>query len=105
MLQHENPGMKALAGTRQKLVFSENYLFCFREKPNIYYVKQNEKPSHAHKHCSSCLYFQQTQPKERIIYHEIPGKLLEVVGADMFILNNKNYISVVDYLSKFPAIK
>ena len=27
-----------------------------------------------HKNCSTCLDFQQTQPKEKIIHHEIPAK-------------------------------
>ena len=31
----------------------------------------------------------ETQPKEKIIHHKIPGKPWEVVGADMFILHNK----------------
>ena len=35
---------KAWIGTRQKLVSSNNYWFCSREKFNLHYVKQNEKP-------------------------------------------------------------
>ena len=38
---------KALVGTRQKLVSSLNYVFCFGENLNLHYVKQNEKPTHA----------------------------------------------------------
>ena len=37
--------------------------------------------------------------------HIIPGKPLEVVGADMFNVHNKNYLCIVDYHSKFPIIK
>ena len=54
---------------------------------------------------STCLDFQQTQPKEKIIHHEIPAKPWEIVGADMFTLYNSNYIFIVDYHSKFPVIK
>ena len=41
------------------------------------------------KNCSTCLNFQQTQPKEKVIHHDIPGKLWEVTGVDMFTLNKK----------------
>ena len=38
---------KAWVGTRQKLVSSLNYVFCFRENLNLHYVKQSEKSTHA----------------------------------------------------------
>ena len=57
------------------------------------------------KHCTTCLEFQQTQPKEKIIHHDIPLRPWEVVGADVFHFNNKNYLCIVDYNSKFPVIK
>ena len=37
-----------------------------------------------------CFDFQQTQPKEKIIHHEIPSKPWEVLEADMCTLYNKN---------------
>ena len=46
----------------------------------------------------------QTQPREKFIHHNIPGKPQEVIGVDIFTLNNKNYLCIVDYHSKFPVI-
>ena len=37
--------------------------------------------------------------------NEIPGKPWEVVGADMFTLHDKNYLSIIYYHSRFPIIK
>ena len=51
------------------------------------------------------LIFRETQLNEKIIHKEIPGKLWEVVGVDMFTLHNKNYLCIVDYHHKFPVIK
>ena len=51
------------------------------------------------------LNFQQTQPKEKLINHDITGKSWEVIGVDMFTLNNKDYLCIVDYHSKFPIVK
>ena len=49
------------------------------------------------KDCSTCLNFQQMQLKEKLICHNIPGKPWEVLGADMFTLNNENYLCILDY--------
>ena len=45
------------------------------------------------------------QPKEKIIHHGIPLRSWEVIGADIFHLNNINYLCIVDYNSKFPVIR
>ena len=52
-----------------------------------------------------CLEFQQAQPKEKIIHHDIPLRPWEVIGADVFHFNIKNYLCIVDYNSKFLVIK
>ena len=57
------------------------------------------------KNCAPCLEFQQMQPKEKIIHHDIPLRPWGVIGADIFQFNNKNYSCIVDYNSKFPVIK
>ena len=57
-----------------------------------------------YKNFSTCLDFQQTQPKEKIIHHDIPLKTWEALGADIFQLNSKIYLCIVDYHSKFPVI-
>ena len=45
------------------------------------------------------------QPKEKIIHHDIPLRPWEVLGADVFYFNNKNYLCIVDYHSTFPVVK
>ena len=37
--------------------------------------------------------------------HKIPGKPWKSVGADILIINNKNYLCIVDYHSKFLVMK
>ena len=55
--------------------------------------------------CTICLTFEQTQMKDKIIHHDIMAKPWKVIGADMFNLNNKHYLCIIDYHSKFPIIK
>ena len=49
--------------------------------------------------------FSANPAKRKIIHHNIPGKPWEEIGADIFTLNNKYYLSIVDYHSKFPIVK
>ena len=72
---------------------------------SVYWVNINNDIENNVKNCSMCLEFQQTQPKEKTIHHDIPVRPWEVLRADVFQLNNKNYLYVVDYHSKFPVIK
>ena len=46
-----------------------------------------------------------TQPKEKIIHHDIPLHPWEVIGTDIFHFNNKNYLCIIDYNSKFLVVK
>ena len=57
------------------------------------------------KHCTTCLKFQQMQPKEKITHHNIPLRPWEVVSTDVVHFKNKHYLCIVDYNSKFPVIK
>ena len=39
-----------------------------------------------------------------VVHHDIPAKPWEAIGADMFALNNKHYLCIINYDSKFPII-
>ena len=51
------------------------------------------------------LTFQQTQPKEKVTHHNIPGKPWEVIGVAMLTQNNKIYLCIVDYHNKILILK
>ena len=55
--------------------------------------------------CSTWLEFPQVQPKEKTIHHDIPLRPWDVIGADVFQLNSKKYLCIVDYHSKLLVIK
>ena len=55
---------------------------------------------YAIKSCSTCLQFQATWAKDKPIPHEIQGKPLETVHADISLLNTKIYLCIVNNLSK-----
>ena len=59
---------------------------------------------HRVKQCANSLEYQHTQPQERALHYEISCKLWEVIGADIFIMNNKTLLCIADYY-KFPIVK
>ena len=72
---------------------------------SVYWPSINADIKNYIKHCAMCLEFQQMQPKEKIIHHDIPLRPWEVISTDVFHFNNRNYLCIVDYHSKFPVIK
>ena len=49
------------------------------------------------KQCSKCQEYQCTQLHKKALHYDIPYKPLEVLGADIFMVNNKNLICIVYY--------
>ena len=56
---------------------------------SIYWVNINDDINNFIKNCTTCLLFQQPQPKDKMIHHDIPLRPW-VIGVDMFTLNNKH---------------
>ena len=71
----------------------------------VYWYSINADIEKYIKQCATCLEFQQIQPTEKIMHHDVPLRPWEVVRADVFHFNNINYLCVVDYNSKFPIVK
>ena len=72
---------------------------------SVYWSSINADIEKYIKNCATCPEFQQMQPKEKIIHHDIPLRPWEVLSADIYHFNNKKYLCIIDYHSKFPAIK
>ena len=51
--------------------------------------------------CLKCATFQNSSAKEPMIAHEIPDLPFNKVGCDIFDFNNRQYLVVVDYFSKW----
>ena len=71
---------------------------------SIYWANINTDIEKHIKNCTTCLEFQQMQPKEKILHHNILLRPWEILGTNVFHFNNKNYLWIVDYHSQFPGI-
>ena len=74
-------------------------------RESAYWVNMNTDIENNVRPCATCLEYQQTQPLERIIPYELLQRSWEVVGVDIFMINNKMLLYTVEYYSKFPDVK
>ena len=56
---------------------------------SVYWANINADIENHIKSCKTCLEFQHMQPQKKIIHHDILLRPWEVLGADIFHLNNK----------------
>ena len=71
----------------------------------INWVNMDTAVKNTMRNYSTCIEFQQMQPKDKIILCDIAGKPWEVVGADLFNINRNNFLCIIDYHSKLPVVK
>ena len=72
----------------------------------VYWVDMNADIEKTRNQCAKCLEYQQTQPHDKAIPHEVPCKPWEVVGTDIFFfVKNKKLLCIVYYYSNFPIAK
>ncbi|XP_022808398.1 uncharacterized protein K02A2.6-like [Stylophora pistillata] len=54
--------------------------------------------------CSTCQQHQRSNQREPLIPQEVPERAWATVAADIFYYKGKDYLLVVDYLSKYPEV-
>ena len=72
---------------------------------SIYWANINNDIEKFIENCTIFLTFQQTQHKEKIIHLDILVRLWNIISADMFTLDNKQYLCIVDCHSKLTIVK
>ena len=68
-------------------------------KESVYWNVDTENTA---KQSITCLEY---QPQESMLSYEIPCRQWKVVGADIFMVNNKIFLCIVGYYSMFPVMK
>ena len=71
----------------------------------MYWINKNTGIVQTVKWHSTHLEYLCTQPYATTLHNEIPYKPWEVAGANIFMVNNKNLLCIINYVSKFPVVK
>lgn len=75
-----------------------------RARTAVYWPGINTDIDKMVSNCEICLKHHTKQQKEPMITTELPTVPWQKVGTDLFHLNGKNYLLVIDYYSNFPEI-
>ena len=65
---------------------------CILVRESVNWINMNADYDKTVKQCSTCLEYQCTQPQEAVLNHDILCKPWEIVGADVFLVNNNIHL-------------
>ena len=72
-----------------------------RARCSVFWPGIDNEIEHLVSNCSTCLDHRNRQRRETLIPHEVPSAPWVKVATDLFELNNRHYVIVVDYRSKY----
>lgn len=75
-----------------------------RAKNVVYWPNMENQIRDMISQCEPCITFANNYRKEPLVPHDVPKLPWYKVGLDIFQLNGKNYLLVVDYYSKYPEL-
>ena len=70
----------------------------------LYWLNMNNDIEELASRCETCNIHQSSQTKEPIMQHHIPSKPWLKLGADLFNMNGREYLLVIDYYSKSRSL-
>ena len=72
-----------------------------RARDIVFWPKMSSQITDLILNCDICLDHRDSNAKEPLVPHEIPSYPWQVVGTDLFTLDDKDYVVVVDYFSRY----
>lgn len=75
-----------------------------RARDVLYWLNMSTQIEEFVSQCSVCNMHKNSNPREPLISHQIPGRPWSKIGTDLFHYNGSDYLLSVDYYSKFPEI-
>ena len=78
-----------------------------RAKSTVFWPGMNKAIQQLVQQCEICQKFQPSQPKEPLIpvAADVPNIPWHTITTDLFYLNGKEYLIIVDYHSKYPIVE
>ena len=76
-----------------------------RARTSIYWRDLYKDIEETTKTCSTCEELQNSQQKEPLITSEVSPRAWHTTGADLFTLDDSEYLVVADYYSKYPFVR
>ncbi len=77
----------------------------WRARRSIYWPTVTQDIKNKIINCEICQRHQKSLPKEPLKEYEIPTRPWQVLGSDVFSLDEENHLITADYYSKFPVVQ
>ncbi len=74
-------------------------------RESVFWPKINDDIEHLIKSCNHCNEFQPRNKKEPMKAHDIPNGPWQKLGTDLFQVQERHFLLVADYFSKFPVVR
>ena len=75
-----------------------------KARDHVYWPAMNSDIKEAVTKCQVCAEFQASNPQQPLQTHKIPDRPWSPLAADLFTLQSKDYIVLVDYCSDFVEV-
>ena len=72
----------------------------FLARESVYLINMNADRDYMVKQCATCLDYQQMQLQGKALHFEILCRPWKVIDADVFMINSKTLLCIVDYHSE-----
>ena len=76
-----------------------------RAREVLYWPQMNQDITNMVQDCAACMLYKPKQQQESLQQHQTPERPWEKVGSDLFTLDGKDYLVVVDYYSQFIELR
>ena len=76
-----------------------------RARQVLYWPRINQDVADMVQDCNACMMYRPKQQTESLQPHAVPNRPWEKIAADLFTLNNKDYMVIVDYYSQFVEVR
>lgn len=76
-----------------------------RARDTVFWPRINQQIKDLVGKCTICQKYQESQMKEPMIPHEVPSVPWTKLGSDLFHFNNRDYVLVTDYTTKYAVVR
>ncbi len=76
-----------------------------RAKSTVYWENIDKDIEKTVRECPICQENKGSQPPETLMPHDVPTGPWKILGSDLFFLNQKEYLILADFYSKFPFLR
>ena len=73
-------------------------------RESVFWININKDIENLVARCTTCQKYQPSQSQEPTLHHNIPPTPWWKLGSDLYHINNRDFLIIIDYFSKYPVV-